>query len=373
MEAIGTLAGGIAHDFNNILFPIIGMSEMLIEEAPKNSPERDNLKVIHTAALRAGELVKQILSFSRQVEHKKRPVNIQHILKEVLKLTRSTIPSDIGITQFIQNDCGLVMADPTQIHQILMNLVTNAYHAVEASGGSISIALKESDPTREHPAGTSLDPGRYALITVSDTGHGIDPAAKGKIFEPYYTTKGVGKGTGLGLSVVHGIVKDHGGDIHVDSEPGKGATFTVFLPLLEKSVDAVFQETPVIFETGTESILLVDDEAPIARLEQMTLERLGYRVTPHTSSLDALEAFRAHPDAFDLVITDMTMPNLTGDRLAREVRLLKPGIPVIICTGFSVKMDAQCAAAMGIDGFLMKPVIKSEMARLIRKVLEVKK
>ena len=370
MEAIGTLAGGIAHDFNNILFPIIGLSEMLVEESPEDSPERENFKVIHKAALRAGELVKQILSFSRQVKQEKQPVRIQHILKEVLKLTRSTIPSDIEITHFIQSDCGLVMADPTQIHQIAMNLITNAYHAVEASGGSISIMLKESDSTRENMAGVSIEPGKYALLSVSDTGHGIPPAAKGKIFEPYYTTKGVGKGTGLGLSVVHGIVKDHGGDIRVDSEPGKGATFTVYLPLLKQSVEAVSPETPVIHETGTETILLVDDEASIVRLEQMMLERLGYRVISRASSIDALKAFRADPDAFDLVITDMTMPNMTGDRLAREVRSIRPGIPVIICTGFSVKMDAQRAAAMGIKGFLMKPVIKSEMARLIRKVLE---
>jgi signal transduction histidine kinase len=279
LEAIGALAGGIAHDFNNILFPIIGMSEMLLEDLPAAGQEHEKVETIHTAAKRAGDLVKQILSFSRQSKHRKIPVRIQNILKEALKLTRSTIPSNIEITQSLQSDCGPVLADPAQVHQIAMNLVTNAFHAVEKSGGSISVQFKELVLTGEDWTGSSLEPGKYAVITVSDTGHGIDPAVMGKIFEPYFTTKKVGKGTGLGLSVVHGIVKDHGGDIRVYSEPGKGTAFTVYLPLMKKAIDAIAPEDAIIHETGTERILLVDDEEPIARMEQMMLEKLGYKVT----------------------------------------------------------------------------------------------
>jgi PAS domain S-box-containing protein len=370
MEAIGALAGGIAHDFNNILYPIIGMSEMLLEDLPTGSPEYQNVEVIFKAAKRAGDLVRQILSFSRQTEHQKIPVRIQHILKEVLNLTRSTIPSNIEITQFLQSDCDLVMADPTQIHQIAMNLITNAYHAVEKAGGSISVQLKELVLPGKDWAGAALEPGKYAVITVSDTGHGIDPAVMGKIFEPYFTTKEVGKGTGLGLSVVHGIVKDHGGDIRVYSELGQGTAFTVFLPLMKTALETVVQENACIYETGTERILLVDDEEPIARLEQAILERLGYHITTRMSSFDALEAFRANPDAFDLVITDMAMPNMTGDWLAKELKLIKPGVPIILCTGFSTKIDEQTTKANGINGFLMKPVVKSDMAKIIRKVLD---
>jgi PAS domain S-box-containing protein len=369
MEAIGALAGGIAHDFNNILFPIIGMSEMLLVDLPAGSPERENVEVIFTASKRAGELVKQILSFSRQTEHQKIPVRIQSILKEVLKLTRSTIPSNIEITNSFQSDCGLVMADPAQIHQIAMNLVTNAYHAVEDSGGSISIQLKELVLMDEDGADYSLESGKYAVMTVSDTGHGIDPAVIGKIFEPYFTTKEVGKGTGLGLSVVHGIVKDHGGDIRVYSEPGKGTAFTVYLPLMKKALEAVAAENAIIYATGTERILLVDDEEPIVRMEQMMLEKLGYHVTARTSSVEALEAFKANPSAFDLVLTDMTMPNIIGTQLAEKLLSIRPDIPIIICTGFSEKTSEAKARANGIRGFLMKPVVKSDMAKMVRKVL----
>jgi PAS domain S-box-containing protein len=370
MEAIGALAGGIAHDFNNILFPIIGMSEMLLEDLPAVSHEHEKVEIIFKAARRAVDLVKQILSFSRQTEHQKIPVKIQHILIEALKLARSTIPSNIEITQSLQSDCGLVMADPTQVHQIAMNLVTNAYHAVEKSGGSISIQLKELVLAGKDWVGTPLEPGKYAVITVSDTGHGIDPAVMGKIFEPYFTTKEVGKGTGLGLSVVHGIARDHGGDIRVYSEPGIGTAFTVYLPLMKKAPEAVAPETAIIYETGTERILLVDDEEPIVRMEQMMLEKLGYHVTTRTSSVEALEAFKANPSAFDLVLTDMTMPNMTGTQLADKLLSIRRDIPIIICTGFSEKTSEEKAKANGINGFLMKPVVKSDMAKMVHKVLE---
>jgi PAS domain S-box-containing protein len=370
LEAIGALAGGIAHDFNNILFPIIGMSEMLLEDLPAAGQEHEKVETIHTAAKRAGDLVKQILSFSRQSKHRKIPVRIQNILKEALKLTRSTIPSNIEITQSLQSDCGPVLADPAQVHQIAMNLVTNAFHAVEKSGGSISVQFKELVLTGEDWTGSSLEPGKYAVITVSDTGHGIDPAVMGKIFEPYFTTKKVGKGTGLGLSVVHGIVKDHGGDIRVYSEPGKGTAFTVYLPLMKKAIDAIAPEDAIIHETGTERILLVDDEEPIARMEQMMLEKLGYKVTSRTNSLDALEVFKAHPFAFDLVLTDMSMPNMTGIQLADNLFSIRRDIPIVICTGFSEKTSEEKAKAKGINGFLMKPVVRSELAKMVRKVLD---
>lgn len=370
MEAIGALAGGIAHDFNNILFPVIGMSEMLMGDFPEGSREREHAAMIFQAARRAGELVKQILSFSRQTTHEKIPVRVSYILKEVLKLTRATIPADIEITKSIQTTCGLVMADPTQLHQIAMNLMTNAFHAVEQKGGHIDIGLKESELTGPEWPGCSLEPGKYAVISVSDTGYGIPPELMGKIFEPYFTTKEIGKGTGLGLSVVHGIVKDHNGDIRVSSELGKGSIFSVYLPIIESETRQPPEKKIHRLETGTERILIVDDEAIVIQYEQKILEKLGYRVTARTSSIDALAEFKTRPHEFDLVITDMTMPNLTGDKLALKLLNVRPDIPIIICTGFSTRMDHQKAEALGIKGLLMKPVVTSELTQLVRKVLE---
>ena len=370
MESIGNLAGGIAHDFNNLLFPIIGMSELLMEEFPPDSPEHENAREILNAGLRGSELVRQILAFSRQSGPKIIPVRIQKILQEVINLGRSTIPADIEIFQDIQPDCGLVMADPTQVHQIAMNLITNAYHALEPAGGKISVALRETAVKDDNSDRGSLQPGRYALLSVSDTGGGIDPDIIEKIFEPYFTTKEPGRGTGLGLAVAYGIAKDLQGDIRVKSKTGRGTTFQVYFPLMERSPDVVPIETIEDYKTGDERILLVDDEGPIVKLETQMLERLGYRVTSRASSLDALEAFRANPNAFDLVITDMTMPNMTGDQLARELFAIKPDIPIIICTGFSERISSQKAATMGIKGFLMKPVVRSELARMVRSVLD---
>ncbi|MFH0729561.1 MAG: PAS domain S-box protein [Pseudomonadota bacterium] len=370
MEAIGALAGGIAHDFNNILFPIMSLSEMLLEDLPAKTPIRENVKGIHKAAKRARDLVKQILSFSRQSDHQKMPVNFQQILKEVMKLSRATIPSNIKIHSDIQYDCGLIMSDPTQLHQIAMNLITNAYHAVEEAGGEISVRLKETELPSDDLAPRSLPSGKYAVLTVSDTGHGIAPSVMNRIFEPYFTTKEHGKGTGLGLSVVYGILKEHGGDIRVYSETGKGAAFTVYLPVMEKTTESTMPDVAAVYETGTERILLVDDEEAIARLETQLLERLGYRVTARTSSADALEAFEANPSAFDLVLTDMTMPNMTGTQLAAKLFSIRPDIPIVICTGFSEKTSEEKAKANGINGFLMKPVVKSEMAKMVRKVLD---
>jgi len=369
-EAIGALAGGIAHDFNNLLFPIIGLSEMLLEDLPAGSPERENMTQIIKAARRAEDLVNQILSFSRQAEHKKIPIRIQQVLKEVGKLVRSTIPSNIEIRQSIQADCDPVLADPTNLHQIAMNLITNAYHAVEENSGSISIELRQTTLDPEDGAAEDLQPGSYAVLSVSDTGHGIPRGLLDKIFDPYFTTKPQGKGTGLGLSVAYGIVKEHGGEIRVYSEAGQGTTFKVYLPLLAQDETSDGQPVTVEHPTGHERILLVDDEAPIAYMGEQVLKRLGYRVTAYTSSTDALEAFRTDPTAYDLVITDMAMPNMTGDRLARQLIALRPDIPVILCTGFSENVTAATIESLGIKGLLMKPMVRGELAAMIRRVLD---
>ncbi|MFO7910540.1 MAG: PAS domain S-box protein [Desulfotignum sp.] len=370
MESIGSLAGGIAHDFNNLLFPIVGLSEMMLNDFPPDSMERQNIQEIFNAGTRGRELVQQILSFSRQSEYQKIPVHIQKILKEVLKLCRATIPADITITKDIQADCGPVMADPTQIHQIAMNLITNAYHAVEPTGGTITVKIKEVDFNHDDNPAFQLVSGRYAVLSVNDTGTGIEPAVINKIFDPYFTTKEKGRGTGLGLATVYGIVKAHGGDIKVHSEVGKGSSFNVYLPLLEKAQDAEPEKEMTPLPTGTEHILLVDDEKPIVHLEQQMLERLGYRVTSFTSSVDALAAFRTDPSCFDLIITDMNMPHMNGMQLAKELIAITPDIPIIICTGFSERINKENAAVMGIKGLLMKPVVMADMAKEVRRVLD---
>ena len=375
IKSIGSLAGGIAHDLNNILFPISGLSELLLDDMSPDTPEHESMEQIHKSAQRGSDLVKQILAFSRKSNPQKLPIRIQPILKETLKLARATIPMNIEITSQINMDCGMVSADPTQIHQIAMNLITNAYHAVEVSGGMIHIAMKETelqiDELPFHAIPGDLMAGKYACITVSDTGTGIDQALIDKIFDPYFTTKEQGKGTGLGLSVVYGIVKEHGGDIRVYSELGKGTAFHVYLPLLENGKDnkragALIRKYP----TGCERILLVDDEGIIVRVEQKMLERLGYQITVHTGSLDALDAFRANPGDYDLVISDMGMPDMTGMQLARELISIRPGIPIIICTGFKDDRDEQRGKALGIKGFLMKPVATGDLTEMVRRVLD---
>jgi two-component system sensor histidine kinase TtrS len=386
IQSIGYLAGGIAHDLNNILFPISGLSEMLLDDIPPGNPARESVEQIYNSAQRGSDLVKQILAFSRQSNPRKLPIRIQPILKEVLKLARATIPMNIEITSHIKQDCGMVSADPTQVHQILMNLITNAHHAVEGNGGTINVELKEMTPrwniSMSHPAFGEKDDlrdnsmpedilvGRYACITISDTGTGIDPTQIDKIFDPYFTTKELGKGTGLGLSVVHGIVKEHGGDIRIYSEVGKGTAFNVYLPIIEDEMDGKDASVIRKSQTGSERILLVDDEEPIVRTEQIMLEKLGYQITVRTSSPDALAAFKANPGNFDLVISDRGMPLMTGEQLAMELILIKPGIPVIICTGFSNEDDKQQAMDMGIKGFLIKPVSLDDMAAMVRQVLD---
>ena len=370
MESIGSLAGGIAHDFNNILFPILGISELMINELSAGSPEYENIQEIMTAAARGKALVQQILAVGRQSEHHPIPVHIQTIVKEVLKLVRSTLPVNIKIVQDIREDCGAVHADPTQMHQVAMNLITNAYHAVDENNGQIQVKLQEVNFHEVRPENLELAPGKYAHLVVSDTGQGIAPEIMAKIFDPYFTTKKPGKGTGMGLSVAYGIVKEYGGDIRVKSELGKGTSFHVYLPALDKKTGEQTADQSEAAPGGNESILLVDDEHSIVKLEKQMLERLGYKVTARTSSVDALELFRAETDQFDLVLSDMTMPDMTGDRLAKTVKSIRPGMPVIICTGFSEKLDEEHASAMGINAVLMKPVVLKEMAETVRNLLD---
>jgi len=370
MESIGTLAGGIAHDFNNILHSIIGYTELGLDDAEKGSPLHDNLQEVLIAAHRARDLVKQILTFSRQVDQRLKPLKIQMVIREALKLIRSSLPSTIEINQNISNTCGLVMADATQIHQVAMNLLTNAFHTMEDQGGKLDVTLKEIDLDMDDLKDPAMLPGSYVCLTVADTGAGIDNSILDRIFEPYFSTKEKDKGTGLGLAMVHGIVKSYGGDLRVYSEPGKGSAFHVYLPVIQTRAET--KETRVVspVEGGKERILLVDDEEQIVRMSQQMLERLGYYVTARTSSIETLEAFRAAPDKFDLVITDTTMPNMTGIELARKLMEIRSDIPIIICTGFSEKISADKATAMGIRGYVMKPIVKSELAKKIREVLD---
>ncbi|MCF8093676.1 MAG: cache domain-containing protein, partial [Desulfotignum sp.] len=371
LESIGSLAGGIAHDFNNILFPVIGISELLLNDLAPGSPEYENVREILKAGKRGSDLVNQILTFSRRTEQEKMPVRVQQVLKEALKLTRSTISSDISITLDIQDDCSPVLANPSRVHQIAMNLITNAGHAVESNSGCINITLKQVQLTDHALPGSDLPPGPYVLLSVHDTGSGISPRIMDKIFDPYFTTKEQGKGSGgLGLSVVHGIVRAHKGDIVVHSRPGEGTTFDVYLPVIEESMPAEPAEEPAQIPTGNEHVMLVDDDTAILQIEAQILERLGYQTTLFADSTEAVAAFQADPDRFDLVITDMAMPRMTGARLAGEIIAIRPDIPIIMCTGFSERINETTARDIGIKHLLMKPVVMSDLARAVRKALD---
>ena len=371
MEAIGTLAGGIAHDFNNILSPIMIHTEMAMMALPSGSPLQQNMKGIYKAGQRATDLVKQILTFARRQEKELIPLSVSRILKEVIKLLRSSIPTTVDIQYDIISEQDTVLSDPTQMNQIIMNLCTNAAHAMEENGGTLEVILNnENLDTESADAFPDLEPGRYVKLTVKDTGQGIDPQLMDKIFEPYFTTKDVGNGTGMGLALVHGIVKSHGGAVTVYSEVGKGTSFHVYLPLVEEDTDILeTAKDSVQLPTGTERILFVDDEKAAVDVMQSMLEKLGYKVTARTSSIEALEAFRNKPQEFDLVITDMTMPNMTGKDLAKELMTIRPDIPIILCTGFSEKIDERIAEEMGIRAFVMKPIVMRQIADTIREVL----
>jgi len=370
MEAIGTLAGGIAHDFNNILVPIIAYTDMVMATEVPGSANWQNLQEVCKAASRAKELVKQILTFSREREHELCPVQVVPVVKESLKLLKASLPSTMEVSQRLAAEGVTILADPTQIHQIVMNLCTNAYHAMREQGGLMEVTLSEVEITLGDFPDYRLPSGPYLVLTVSDTGPGMDQATMERIFDPYFTTRKHGEGTGLGLAVVLGIVKKYGGDIRVYSEPGQGASFQVYFPVLgkaESGLDALLSTPPA---TGDERILLVDDELPIVDSLRKMLEFHGYHVTAKTSSVEALELFRLAARDFDLVITDQTMPYLTGDQLVLGMKKIRPEIPIILCTGFSVIIDEIKARALGIDAFLMKPVLRKELVETIRKVLD---
>ncbi len=368
MEAIGTLAGGIAHDFNNILGAIIGYGEMVRDDLPPSS--RNDIEQVLAAGQRAKELVKQILAFSRQGASDKISMQPSTILKESLKLLRSSIPTTIAIRNDIAADCGVILADPTQFQQIVMNLCTNAYHAMENSGGTMLVSLKRREiPFEELQGEGNQLPGPYVVLSVRDTGVGIAADVKERIFDPYFTTKEIGKGTGMGLAMIHGIVKSHGGFIRCQSLLGQGSTFEVFLPITEGQF-SVSEESHDSISGGNEHLLLVDDEQVLLDMNASMLRRLGYRVTEKANSFEALAAFTADPQGFDLVLSDQTMPGLTGEHLARRILALRPHIPILLCTGYSNLISEEKVKALGIRGLAMKPLAKRDVAALIRQALD---
>jgi len=372
MESIGTLSGGIAHDFNNILHMIVGNAELALEDIPEQDPAHVNLEEIKAASMRAAGIIKQLLNFSRKAEQEHRPIDAVMVIKDALKFLRSTLPSTVEIRRNIATKEKIIMADPIQINQVLMNICTNASQAMEKTGGIVDVLVGDvtldAQGIESYP---DLDAGDYIKITVSDTGPGIDPGIIDRIFDPYFTTKEAGKGSGMGLAVVHGIVKSHNGAITVDSQVGKGTIFNILFPVVtEKPVNEV--KAPEEMPLGSESVLFVDDEKPIADMTQMMLIRLGYRVETRLNPIEALALFQSDPHAFDLVITDMTMPQMTGVKLSEELKDVRSDIPVIISTGHSSQVDREKAKQFGIAAYVTKPIAMKELAITIRAVLDNK-
>jgi two-component system, cell cycle sensor histidine kinase and response regulator CckA len=370
METMGALAGGIAHDFNNILAAIIGFTELADDDIPDECRAHEYLGEVFKAGRRATSLVNQILAFSHQGGQKKKPIQITAIVREVIKMLRASIPSTIEIKQNLESKLDTILADPTQIHQVLLNLCTNAAHAMADKGGNLKVSLIDVEFDEEtatlHP---DLKTGPYVALSVRDTGHGIDPEVVDRIFDPFFSTKKPGIGTGMGLSVAHGIVREHGGVITVFSEPERGSTFNVYFPRVEFCTKAT-KEEPSPLPVGTETILFVDDEKMLSDMTRRILERLGYKVATRTSSVEALQAFKANPDRYDLVITDQTMPNMTGTKLAKEILKIRPGIPIILCTGFSELITDKTVRSIGIRELLLKPIVRNDLAHGVRRVLD---
>lgn len=369
MEAIGTLAGGIAHDFNNILGAIFGYSELAIAKTKDMPAVRNYLDEVMKAAQRAKELVQQILTFSRQTEQEKKPVKPKIIVKEALKFLRASLPSTIEIKSKILSD-SMILADSTQIHQIVMNLCSNASQAMKENGGLLEVVLEDVEADAEllgnHP---DLKPGKYLKMDVSDTGVGIPAGNLDRIFDPFFTTKPLGEGTGMGLSVVHGIVTGNGGIVLVASKPGQGSVFTVLLPVIAAQASESGSSSPTTV-SGKGHILFLDDEKDLVKLGKLLLESLGYHVTECTESLKALELFYSHPESFDLIVTDYTMPVLAGDRFAQEAKKIRPDIPILLCTGDPSVMSEQELEKLGVKDILSKPYSQREIAEKIKKVLE---
>lgn len=369
MESIGTLVGGIAHDFNNILYMIMGNAELALEDVPAWNPAHDQLQEIKKAGSRAADIVNQLLNFSRKADQDLKPIDLIQVIDDALKFMRSSLPSNIIIGKHLPETETVIRADPAHIHQLVINICTNALQAMEGSGGVIDISVRTdflpNDFSNKHP---KLKSGYYAVIEISDSGPGIDPTIIHRIFDPYFTTKAFGKGSGMGLAVVHGIAKNHGGVVTAESPPGKGAVFTIHLPMLD---DKGLPESKASEEIpcGTESILFIDDEASIVNMNRQILERLGYQVDTRMNPEDALNLFQSRPQAYDLVITDMTMPQMTGVQLAERLKTLRSDIPVIICTGYSSLIDAKKASELEMDAYVMKPITKRAIATTIRSVL----
>jgi len=372
MESLGTLAGGIAHEFNNILGIILGCTAVAVEEVSKGSIADINLKKILKASNRAKGLIGQILAFSRQKEQEKRPVHVSLIIKEVLTLLEGSLPASIDVKTCIEEDSNFIMGDPTEIHQIVMNLCTNAFHAMREKGGTLEIKLRPVEfKLKDLIFFQSLTPGPYLELTVSDTGTGMRPEVMEKIFEPYFTTKEQGDGTGMGLSVVHGIMKNHKGEVMVESEPDKGTTFRVYFPRIENYIMPEVKDKPPPPE-GREHILLIDDEEDLIFTVQLRLERSGYKVTSAVNSREALELFKKEPEKFDIVITDQSMPGITGTDLAKKILEIRPDMPIILCTGFSEIIDSENAKSKVIKEIIMKPFDIEDLTKAIRNIMKKK-
>ncbi len=370
MEAIGTLAGGVAHDFNNILSIILGNTELCLADIPALNPVRLNIQEIHSASLRAKDIVRQLLGFSRKSEQTLKPIHLIPVVEEAMNFLRATIPADIGIQRDLSVEDDVVRVDATQVHQILINLFTNASHAMEETGGSLSV--RADDVVLEKPLPGpihSIPPGRYLQLTVADTGTGIPDEIKTKIFDPYFTTKAVGKGTGMGLSMVHGIMKNSGGGIVLKTKPGEGTAFELYFPLVALPAQATYSSEEDI-PTGTERILFVDDEAMIVEISGKILRRLGYRVSTCMDPSHALVLLEADPSGFDMLITDMTMPGMTGRQLVQEIRQMHSSLPVILCTGYSERLSQDKVAALSIGAILDKPVALKTLALAVRQVFD---
>jgi len=368
MEAIGQLAGGIAHDFNNILSPIIGYTELLMSKTDEDDTNTKYLNKIFSGAMRAGTLVKQILTFSHQADSLIKLMEIKPVVEEAMALIRSSIPGAIEIFENFDNDCGIIKADPTQIHQIVMNIATNAYQAMEISGGTLTVDLYNEEFTGNDS--DELPPeGSYACLVITDSGEGMTEAVQKRVFEPFFTTRETGKGTGMGLSVVHGIVKKCNGIIKLFSEPDKGTSIQVYLPIASEPIKKNNPNEKRPFPKGNGTILVVDDEAPLVEMLETWLKKWGYNVIAHSRSYDALEAFLAQPDAIDFVISDLNMPEMTGKKLSSEILKIRKDMPIILCTGFNELLSKKEAEAIGIKDYLNKPVSMRMLADKINELL----
>ncbi len=373
MEAIGTLAGGIAHEFNNILGIILGNAELAMDDIPSWNPTHEFLSEIRTASLRGKDVVKQLLSFSRKSSNKKQPLDLVKTVKASVGFLRASIPSTIQFKERIPKKCPAVIADQTQINQILINLCNNASQAMEDHGGTLEINLEfRVVKKRKNFLDLILIPGKYVRLEISDTGNGISDGVIERIFDPFYTTKEVNKGSGLGLAVVHGIIKNHNGFIDIESTPGKGTTVFCYFPVTNSASIEMPEESDQL-PRGNETILFIDDEESLVKMCRQHLERLGYQVETKTDPLEALALFNASPEKFNLVISDMTMPYMTGDDLIKKMIEIKPSVKTIICTGYSEKMNEKTAASIGAGCCIMKPIDKKILARTIRSLLDQEK